>query len=308
MVHLLALLGVFVISFSAILVRLAGVAPDTSAFFRCAYALPVLALIWVLLHRESDRRATTTRGLAFVAGLLLGVDLAVWHRAIELIGAGLATVLGNTQVVFVGAAAWLLHKERPSRIALIAVPVVFGGVVLISGLGRGDAFGSNPVLGAVFGLLTAVTYSAFLLIFRQANQQQVPPSGPMLDATAGAALVTLVLGLLGDSFTLVPLWPAHGWLLLLALGSQVMGWLLISYALPRLPALQTSVMLLMQPALTVLWALILFGELLSALQWSGVALVLAGVGVLSVLSNLRPAMMRSSTMSDTSRRSPAPLD
>jgi drug/metabolite transporter (DMT)-like permease len=289
MVHLLALLGVLAISFSAILVRLAGVAPPTSAFFRCAYALPVLALVWICFHRRRDRRTASTRWLAFAAGLLLGLDLNVWHRAIELIGAGLSTVLGNTQVVFVGAAAWLLHGERPSRIAIFAVPVVFTGVVLISGLGRSDAYGSNPVLGAVFGLLTALAYTAFLLIYRYANRQKVPPAGPMLDATAGAVLATLVLGLFEESFELDPVWPAHAWLILLALGSQVIGWLLISYVLPRLPALQTSVILLMQPALTVVWALLLLGELLSPLQWSGVTLVLGGVGALSVLGSMERA-------------------
>lgn len=289
MIHLLALLGVFAISFSAILVRLAGVAPATSAFFRCAYALPILALIWVCLHRTRDRRTASTRWLAFGAGLLLGLDLNVWHRAIEAIGAGLSTVLGNTQVVLVGAAAWLLHRERPSRIALFTVPVVFTGVALISGLGRSDAYGSNPVRGTLFGVLTALAYTAFLLIYRHANRQKVPPAGPMLDATAGAAVATLVLGLPEESFELAPIWPAHAWLILLALGSQVIGWLLISYVLPRLPALQTSVILLMQPALTVVWALLLFGELLSPLQWSGVALVLGGVGTLSMKGSVERA-------------------
>jgi drug/metabolite transporter (DMT)-like permease len=289
MIHLLALLGVFAISFSAILVRLAGVAPATSAFFRCAYALPILALIWLCLHRNRDRRTASMRWLAFAAGLLLGLDLNVWHRAIELIGAGLSTVLGNTQVVLVGGAAWLLHRERPSRIALFTVPVVFTGVVLISGLGRSDAYGSNPVSGTLFGMLTALAYTAFLLIYRHANRQQVPPAGPMLDATAGAAVATLFLGLLEESFELTPIWPAHAWLILLALGSQVIGWLLISYVLPRLPALQTSVILLLQPALTVVWALLLFGELLSPLQWSGVALVLGGVGTLSVKGSVERA-------------------
>jgi drug/metabolite transporter (DMT)-like permease len=289
MVHILALLGVFAISFSAILVRLSGSAPATSAFFRCAYALPFLALIWLWFHRRQDRRSLSTRWLAFAAGLLLGLDLSIWHRTIELIGAGLSTVMGNTQVLFVGAAAWLLHRERPSRSALLAVPVIFTGVILISGLGHADAYGSDPVLGVALGLLTALTYSAFLLIFRHANRQKVPPSGPMLDATAGAALATLLLGLLARGFELAPAWPAHGWLLMLALGSQVIGWLLISYALPRLPALQTSVLLLMQPALTVVWALLLLRELLAPPQWLGVSLVLGGVGTLSVLGSVQRA-------------------
>jgi drug/metabolite transporter (DMT)-like permease len=79
-----------------------------------------------------------------------------------------------------------------------------------------------------------------------------------------------------------PTWPAHGWLLALAVGSQVIGWLLIAIALPRLAALETSVLLLLQPALTVLWARLIFAELLSNLQWLGVLLVLGGIGVVSM--------------------------
>ncbi len=62
----------------------------------------------------------------------------------------------------------------------------------------------------------------------------------------------------------------------------MIGWLFISYALPRLPALETSVQLLVQPMLTILWARLILGEYLSTLQWLGVALVLGGVGYLSI--------------------------
>ena len=41
----LAVAGALTIAFSAILVRLAEVEPSTAAVFRCAYAVPVLALI-----------------------------------------------------------------------------------------------------------------------------------------------------------------------------------------------------------------------------------------------------------------------
>ena len=86
-------------------------------------------------------------------------------------------------------------------------------------------------------------------------------------------------------------WPEHGWLLALALVAQVVGWLLIAAALPRVPALETSVLLLLQPMLTVLWGLLLFSEYLSGLQWAGVVLVLGGVGVLT----LRGSVERPST-------------
>ena len=289
MIHLLALAGVIAISFSAIFVRLAGVSPDTAAFFRCAYAIPPLVLVW-LAFRDRDNRTARERGLAYAAGLFLAVDFAFWHRAIEDIGAGLGTVLGNVQVVFVGFAAWALFRERPTKLAFVLVPVVFTGVVLMSGLGDDSAFGKNPGAGVIFGILTSLMYTGFLLLLRAANKRLVPPAGPLLDATIGAAIGSLAIGLVFDSeFSLTLVWPEHGWLVGLALSAQVVGWLLISWALPRLPALETSVLLLVQPMSTVLWAYLIFGERLSPIQWAGVALVLGGVATLAAKGSVRGA-------------------
>ncbi len=281
MERLWAVSGVLIISFSAIFVRLAGVAPTTSAFFRAAYALPFLLVLW-LAQRGRRHRPPRDRLIAIGAGFFLGLDLAFWHRAIDLIGAGLATVLGNTQVVFVGLLAWALHRERPSRGAAVAIPTVLAGVVLISGVGTEGAYGQDPRLGVIFGLLTGITYSIFLLGLRAAGRGLGAPSGPLLDATLGAVLGTLAVGAGGGEIDFAITWPAHGWLLVLAVGSQVVGWQLIGAALPRLPALETSVFLLLQPMLTTVWAWLLFAELISSVQIAGIGLVLAGVGWLSM--------------------------
>ena len=65
--------------------------------------------------------------------------------------------------------------------------------------------------------------------------------------------------------------------MLLALTSQVLGWLLISVSLPRLPAALTSVLLLVQPVGAVALAVLILDEQPSALQLAGVAVVLAGI-------------------------------
>lgn len=289
MFRLVALLGAVAISFSAIFVRLADVSPSTAAFFRPAYALPILALLWWLTRRQ-EGRSLRARAMAIGAGLLTGISFTIWNYAIELIGAGLSTVLGNTQVVFVGIIAWWLYGERPSNVAFVAIPVVFTGVVFTSGLGRADSYGQDPVLGAIFSLANALVYTSFLLIFRALSRGLRLPTGPQLDATIGAVVATLIAGVLTDpGFSLVPTWPEHGWLAALAVGSQVIGWLCIMAALPRLPALDTSVILLMQPMLTVVWALLIFGEFLSPVQWAGVALVLIGIAAMSLRSGTQPA-------------------
>ncbi|MGH2740804.1 MAG: DMT family transporter [Actinomycetota bacterium] len=285
MIQLVGLAGTLSISFSAIFFRLAGVSPTTAAFFRAAYAVPALALVWLAL-RDRDRRTSNQRWMAFGSGLLLAVDLFLWHRAIEEIGAGLSTVLANQQVVFVGVAAWVLYGERPTRLAFALIPVVFLGVTLISGLGDPEAFGADPVAGVVFGIGAGIAYSGFLLVFRASNRGLAPPGGPLLDATAGAALGSLFMALFDGRFTFAIPLEAHLWLLALALLNQVLGWLLIALALPRLPALQTSVMLLVQPMATVLWGLILLDEFLSSVQWAGVALVVVGVATLATVGSV----------------------
>lgn len=301
MTRSLALLGTVCISFSAIFVRLAGVSPTTAAFFRVAYAIPFLFLLWITVLNH-DYRLRLSRWLAFASGLLLAVDLSFFHRSISLIGAGMATVLGNTHVVFVGLAAWLLHRERPTKLSMVTIPIVFVGMALSTGLGRADAYGDDPVGGALFGILTGIFYTSFLLVFRASNRKLAPAAGPLLDATLGATAGSLVLVLFDPGFSMTITWPAHGWLLALALGSQVIGWMLIATALPRLAALETSVLLLLQPVLTVLWASLIFIERLSTLQWMGVVLVLGGVGLLSRRGSVEENAKEASNPARTSAR------
>jgi drug/metabolite transporter (DMT)-like permease len=274
---LAALTGAVAISFSAIFFALSEVDPITGASYRFAYALPVLALLWWIRRRE-DERTPAKRWLGFVAGIALGIDVILWHMAIEQIGTGLATLLANSQVIFVAIGGWVLLGEKPTRRIMFAIPVVLVGVAFVSGIGQAGAFGANPILGTAFALLAAVFYAAFLLGFRASNDIAAPAAGPLMEATAGALLVTLLLGLFGPGVDLTPGWPANGWLLALALGPQVAAWLLVGYALPRLPAVETSTIILLQPALTIIWGSVIFTERPSTLQWLGVALILLGVG------------------------------
>ena len=280
MIHVLALVGVVSISFSAIFVRLASVSPVTATFYRAAYALPVLAAVWAM-RRAGDRRTRAARWLAIVSGLILGFELNFWHESIGLIGAGLGTVLANVQVVFVALAGWMLYGERPTGRTVATIGAVLVGVALMSGLARHDAYGSNPAAGVAFGIVAGIGYAAFLMVFRAANRSLAPVSGPLLDSTIGMAAGALLCATFDTGFAIVPTWPAHLWLVLLALCSQVIGWLLISTALPRLPAVETSIILLVQPVFALLWSVLVFAERLSAMQWTGSALVLGGVATLS---------------------------
>jgi drug/metabolite transporter (DMT)-like permease len=285
---LAGVLGALVIAFSAILVRLAEVSPATAAFFRCAYALPVLGLLAWLERRRYGERERRDRLLALGAGVFFAADLICWHYSIEAVGAGLATVLGNIQVVLVALIAWAALGERPAPRTLVAIPIVFMGVVLISGVIGAGAYGDDPLLGVVYGVLTAITYALFILVLRQAGSERGHPAGPLFDATLSAAVFTAIGGVAIGDLDWVPGLESQAWLVLLALSSQVLGWLLISVSLPRLPAVITSIVLMLQPMCTVLLGAVLLDESPSAVQLSGVAIVLAGVA----FATLEPERMR----------------
>jgi len=125
--------GAVAIAFSGILFRLSHVSPSTGAFYRCVWALPAL---WPIVRWEERRwgpRPRRARYFAWLAGGFFAADLVLWHNAIDQVGAGLAPVLGNTQVVLVGLIAWLVWRERPQNTSVVAIPVGLLGVVLISG-------------------------------------------------------------------------------------------------------------------------------------------------------------------------------
>ena len=213
------------------------------------------------------------------AGLFFAADLICWHHSIANVGAGLATVLGNLQVVLVGLVAWMTLGERMEARTVAAIPIVLVGVVLISGVVGHNAYGDNPALGVVYGVATALTYAGFILVLRQAGRDIRRPAGPLFEATAFATVFAAIAGIVIGDVDFAPSWPEHGWLVVLALTSQVLGWLLISVSLPRLPAAITSVLLTIQPVGSVVLGVALLGESPSMLQLLGVVGIFCGIMV-----------------------------
>ena len=239
--------------------------------------------------RRFGPRPTRARLVACGAGVFFAADLVLWHRAIEQVGAGLATVLGNAQVVLVGVFAWALLGERPQRSSLFAIPIVGAGVLLISGALEQSAYGANPSLGAVYGVLTAVAYAGFLLTLREGSRDLRRVAGPLFDATYVSMLCCAAIGAVVGDLDLTPSWAATAWLVLLALSSQVAGWLLIAVSLPRLPAVVTSILLTLQPVCSVVFAALIVSESPSALQLAGAGCILAGLVAATVGRRDAPA-------------------
>lgn len=291
--------GAVIIAFSAVMVRLADVSPATAAVFRCAYALPLLGAIAVWQSRrdvaggEPGRSSSSTRvrpWFAVVAGLCFAVDLVAWHTSIAAVGAGLATVLANVQVVLVAVVAFVVLAERPARRELVAIPLVMAGIVLVSGAVGARSWGDDPTLGVATGLVTAVAYTGFLLALRHAAPEPRHQVQALTIATAVAGAGSVVLGYALGDMSLVPEWPSHGWLFLLAVTCQVIAWILIARSMGELRAATASLVLTIQPLGSLLLGMALLGERPSHVQLAGCAAIIAAmlIGVRSTGAPVGP--------------------
>ena len=313
-----AVAGAVCISSSAVLMRLASTSASITALGRCAFALPVLGALALLERRRgAPRLSSRSRWLARLAGVFLAGDLILWSHAITAIGAGLGTVVTNLQVLIISLLAWLILGERPHRSLVLASPVMLAGLALVGGLGGVGgvrAYGTDPGLGVVDGVGVAFLYAIYILMLRQATSPRANHrlqdgtrtaiAGVLFEATAGGCAGSVALGFALHDFHLGPassLWPALGWLALLALTSQVLGWLLITVSMPRLPAAMIGALLLVQPAGSVALSYFVLGERPSAPQLLGVALVLTGV--LVAVSGAGAAKPAPAAGADYSRRS-----
>ena len=276
-----AALGALAISQSSTLAKLSGGTPAVVTLFRGAISLPFL---WFIARREGHIASRRDRLLAFCAGALFALDLQCFHISIPLLGVGLATVVPNAQVFIVGIYAAMAGERTPGR-AVAAIPFAFLGLLLLARVldpfsgALNVSAGSDPALGVLWGLGAASFYGLYLVITRRisSGSSAVGPFGMLRDAAIGTIAVSGLLALAGGTLLPPDLWPGAGYLVLLALMSQVLGYPLINASIPHLPSVVGSVLLFVQPLMTVIAGALIFGEIPAPGQLLGAVVLFSGV-------------------------------
>lgn len=268
------LFGACVIGFAPILVRLSDAGPSAAAFWRFAFAAPLL----LILTRTTEGAGPGRPGPAALwAGVFIATDLAFWHYGILLTSVANATVLSNLTPIVVTAVAWFAFREKPRPIFLAGLALAVGGAAAMALFGEGAArqSGANPPLGDLFSAVTALWYAAYFLAVAQARRTRSALQVMTWSTLAGLPLLLLYAVLLGER--LLPA-SAVGWAACLGLGLvHVAGQGAIAWALGRLPTSVTAVTVLIQPVVAAMLGWALFGEALAPLQLLGGAAALAGV-------------------------------
>jgi len=281
--------GAVVISFAAIFVQLADVGASTSAFYRMVFGTAGFGLLLLI-----DPRLRQGLSSGWLTSLLIAVcftlDLWFWHQSIAYIGPGLSTLLANFQVFVLTAVGVIWLKERISLSFALGLSLAMVGLWLLFGRDW-TTLPPDGRLGVILGLLTALAYGSYLLTLRAA-QIRTPELRPETRLFQVSLYCTVLLGVInlaeGQSF-LIP--DTRSLLALLALGlcCQVLGWLLIARGMPSLAAALVGLLLLLQPSLSILWDMLIFGLELEGIEFAGCALALMGIYLGFRAANRRPA-------------------
>lgn len=270
------LLGGAAIASSPIFVRLADVGPMQSAFWRVALAVPLLAL-WALWPWQRDRMAGAPAfALApvLIAGVAFAGDLAFWHLSIVYTTVANATLLANFAPVWVTLGGWLLFRQRVTGLFLLALAIALGGATLLVGPSFGA--GGQRIAGDAFGAVTAIFYGAYMLaIWRSRASGGTASVMAISSAVSAALLLPLALAWMGGLFPQ----SGRGWMVLIGLAviPQVVGQSLIAYAMAHLPASLSALSLLVQPVFAAMYAWVILGENMGAMQMAGGVIVLIGI-------------------------------
>ncbi len=271
------LAGGFLISFSAVFVKVSATGPVASGFYRVLFGGVCLAGLELV---RTKRLRIDGRGLfwAGAAGAFFALDLGFWHHSIHCVGPGLATILANFQVFFMAAAGVWALGERPGWRFYLSLPLAVAGLALLVGMDFAE-LGPRYRWGVFFGLLTALAYTGYLLSLRQSQRRPGAGSARGLLAvvsfmTAGFLGVEMLRS--GESFV-IP--DAGSWGALLAYGAlcQAAGWMLITRGLSATDASKAGLLLLVQPTMTFVWDMLLFARPTTATELSGAALALLAI-------------------------------
>jgi drug/metabolite transporter (DMT)-like permease len=267
--------GAICIALSPIWVRVSEVGPTASAFWRVCLAVPLLWILFFSLKTSETKGFRTHRVALLVAGIAFAGDLAFWHWSIRYTSVANSTLLANLASIFVTLAAWVLWKQRPSGLFLGGLAAALLGTALLVRASLG--FSPQALLGDGFGVITAMFYAWYLLTVKRIRDLGIATVELMAVTTTITAVILLPVALASGE----PLLPASaaGWLKLLGLAwiSHAAGQGLIAFALAKLPAAFSAAGLLLQPVMAAAFAWLLLAEPLTALQFVGGAVVLAGI-------------------------------
>ncbi len=267
------LAGGILLGFAPIGLRLGlgDLGPQAIAFWRYAFALPMLLGLIVCLQRRQPRRPNRA---VLAAGLCFALDMALWHHSLTLTTVSNATFIVNLGSVGVGIAAWLFLKERPAAPWFLAAGLALAGAAALA-FGGGES-GQGGLDGDLYAFGAAIMVAGYMLFSKHARASLSGLETIFWMTLVETLLAGFIVAVVGERF--LPENPA-GFLapLALAIIVQVMGQGLIVTGIGRTSAALAGVIVLAQPVVAAAISWVIFEETMTTVQMAGAGLILIAV-------------------------------
>ncbi len=232
-------------------------------------SLVAAVTLWVLL--PAARRLPSRQG--WLVALAYAATVTCFVSATKLTTAANAIFLQSTAPLWVVLlSAWWL-REKPSRGALLALPVFAVGLSLFFV----DELGQGAELGNVLALVSGVAFACSIVGLRAGPEQA---QAVLVAGNVLATVVAAPLALRGVAPTTLDL----GTVAFLGVFQLGLSYVLLARGLEKTPALEASLFTLVEPELNPVWTFLLAGERPGPYALAGAGVVLAGVVWLSVLA------------------------
>jgi drug/metabolite transporter (DMT)-like permease len=267
--------ALIVISFASIWIRWAEAPSISIAAYRVGLAAFILTPI-ALSTRRQQLQALSRSDLryALLGGVCLALHFIFWISSLEFTSVASSVVLVTTNPIFVALGSYFLLKEPVTMSLIVGIAISLVGGVLI---GYGDFLaGPNVLLGDGLALLGAVMASAYLLVGRRLRAHTDLLTYIFLVYGAAAIVLLATALVLKQPLAGFPQ-ETYLWLMLLALGPQLIGHTSFNWALKHLSASTVAVIILGEPVGSTVLAYLLLGEPVTALKAVGGALILLGI-------------------------------
>jgi len=270
-------IGAALISLSPVWVKLTSVSATSSGFWRLAIGGLAVAF-YVLVSRRRIQFSSRVWQVLVLAAVFIALDMWFYHRSIQLIGPGLSTLIANFQVFVMAAAGFIILRQPPSRLQVVAIPMALLGLSLIVGIDwRG--LPEDYRTGILYGFGAAMTYAAYLLSMRRSRQDstnRVPSREIAVMSLMAAAMLGLAALVEGESLAISTASDAT-WLACYGILSHGLGMLFITSSLPDVTTTQAGIALLLQPTLSFAWDVLFFARPLSPMELLGAAIALFAI-------------------------------
>lgn len=260
------LLANIVLALGPWMVRLADVGPVAAGFWRLALAIPLL-LLFAGRNGGGVRPSVGLVAIIAVGGLFFAADLAAWNAGILLTKLANATLFGNASSLLFAVYGFIVLRALPGRMQAGALLLAAVGAALL--MGSSYELSARNFRGDLLAILAGLFYTFYLIAIDRARKTLAPM--PVL----ALATITGTLPLLAFALLLGEQVMPHDWmpLILLSLGSQVIGQGLLVYAMGYLSPVVVGLGLLTQPVVAALVGWFAYGERLSVLDVVGALLI-----------------------------------